>query len=112
MPIQYETVKFLNNPKGITDKNRISREMVAQGWHISSETIEPGHIIGAEVCCGATICLPLAALAGRTPGYIVVTYARDTEDIVHGIPCKGCGTRIPRKAKFCRKCGTPQRQTQ
>ncbi len=106
MPLEYETVKFTNDQQGIARKNAVTRKMVAQGWQVSSESIESGHIKGEEVCCGAAICLPLGALAGRTPGHIVVTYAREIRPVQGHVACKGCGSQMPSAAIFCRKCGT------
>ncbi len=107
MALEYETVKFTNDRRGIADKNAVTQRMAAQGWRIHSETVEPGHIKGEEVCCGAAICLPLAGLAGRTPGYIVVTYARGTPDAQQGRFCESCGSELTSTAKFCQKCGHP-----
>lgn len=79
--------------------------MSAQGWYISNESIEGGHIKGGEACCGGLICLPLAATAGRTPGFIVVTYARERKLTPLAAHCNSCGMALPANAQFCRRCG-------
>jgi Sulfite exporter TauE/SafE len=80
-------------------KNAYTNQMAAAGWHITTESIEPGHIKGEEACCGFIICAPLAFLAGRTPGYIVTTFAREYA------LCPHCGSHQPSRAAFCHDCG-------
>ncbi len=103
MPLEYHTVKFPNDKTGLSQKNAMTAQMAAQGWHIVSEQIEQGHIKGSEQCCGALICLPLIFAAGRTPGFIVVTFGR--EILPQRVVCQHCGAGLPSHAKFCRSCG-------
>ena len=77
MALEYQTLKFPNDANGLREKDRTMAGGLADGWRVVSESVEPGHMKGGEMCCGATICLPLAALAGRTSGYVVVTFARE-----------------------------------
>jgi hypothetical protein len=75
--VEFKTLKFENNNKGIKQKNEVSSQLYSQGWTMKSESIEHGHFKGKEACClGAGVCLPAAFLAGHSDGYIVVTYQR------------------------------------
>jgi hypothetical protein len=103
MPLEYYTVKFHNDGAGLHEKNAITSQMSAQGWYISQESIEPGHMKGGEACCLFSICMPLAFLAGRTSGFIAVTFAREVRS--PSVFCNGCGSSLPQDAVFCRKCG-------
>src|ERR1700728_2882160 len=85
---QYVTQKFANTREGLTHKDQYSRELAAQGFRIVSEQVEAGTYKGDEQCCLFLICAPCAFLAGRTPGFIVVTYGREL-----GF-CPNCGTQV------------------
>ena len=100
MALEYHTVNFTNDGQGIAQKNAYSNQMSAQGWRVTSEAIEAGHIRGGDACCGFMICRPLAFLAGRTPGIIVTTFAREYS------VCSHCGVRQPDNVRFCGRCGT------
>lgn len=100
MALEYHTVKFSNDVRGIAQKNRYCAQLAAQGWRISSEVIEQGHLKGGEACCLFTICAPLAFLSGRTSNVTVTTFERQTSACAH------CGTLLPADAVFCRSCGT------
>lgn len=80
--MEYITRKFENTRAGLAKKDATTRELASQGYRITSEQIEQGHVKGEEQCCGALICLPLIFLAGRTPGTIVVTYGREADPAV------------------------------
>jgi ribosomal protein L40E len=99
MALEYHTVNFTNDGRGIAQKNAYTNQMSAQGWRVTNEAIEGGHIKGGEACCGFAVCMPLAFLAGRTPGIIVTTFARE-----YSI-CSFCGVRQPANAVFCGSCG-------
>jgi hypothetical protein len=99
MAPEYHSVRFSNDAVGIAQKNAYTGQMTAQGWHIASEVIEPGHFKGGEACCGFMICAPLAFLAGRTPGMIVTTFARERS------VCARCGSFLQTGAAFCQTCG-------
>jgi hypothetical protein len=75
--MEYLTKTFQKTPAGLRQKDEQSRVLASQGFRIISEHIEQGHIKGEEACCGFLICAPLAFLAGRTPGNIIVTYGRE-----------------------------------
>jgi hypothetical protein len=105
MALEYHTVKFPNDAPGISQKNVYTNQMAAQGWHITGEAIEPGHIKGGEACCGFLICAPLAFLAGRTPAMIITTFCRETPTL-GGRACPKCGVRVPAEATFCGQCGS------
>ena len=106
MPMEYHTVNFSNDPKGIERKNAYANEMAAQGWRIISESIQAGQIKGSQACCGYVLCAPLAFFAGRKPGQIVTTFGRDT------VVCRGCGAHNAPDASFCRSCGRTMKGTQ
>jgi restriction system protein len=105
--MEYITRKFENTGRGLAQKDEVTRQLAAHGYRIISEQIEPGHIKGEEQCCGALICLPLIFAAGRTPGYIVVTYGRESAPQVlpQALFCTSCGAQVPAGATFCRACG-------
>jgi hypothetical protein len=105
MALEYYTVKFSNDAAGIGQKNVYANQMAAQGWHIASEVIEPGHIKGGEACCGFMLCAPLAFLAGRTPAMIVTTFAHETLTIGSRV-CPKCGLHVSAADTFCSQCGT------
>jgi len=98
--VEYHTVNFTNDASGLRQKNAYSTQMANEGWHINTETVEAGHMRGGEACCLFVICAPLAFLAGRTPGYIVTTFAREY------LPCPQCAMHLPTDAVFCRNCGS------
>jgi hypothetical protein len=75
--MEYLTKTFQKTPAGLRQKDEQSRILASQGFRIVGEHIEQGHIKGEEACCGFLICAPLAFLAGRTTGNIIVTYARE-----------------------------------
>lgn len=103
---EYHTARFPNDAEGIRNKNAFTTNMAAQGWRIASELIEQGHIKGGEACCGATICLPLAFLAGRTPSVVTVTFVRETMGFAP-LACSTCGQPLSAESKFCTRCGAP-----
>jgi restriction system protein len=86
--MQYVTQRFENTSAGLAQKDAYSRQMAAQGYHIVSEQLEAGHYKGGEQCCLFTLCMPCVFLAGRTPGFLVVTYGRDIA------PCPNCGAEV------------------
>lgn len=86
--MQYVTQRFENTQAGLAQKDVYSRQMAAQGYHIVSEQLEAGHHKGGEQCCLFTICMPCVFLAGRTPGFVVVSYGREVA------PCPNCGTEV------------------
>lgn len=106
MPLEYHTVNFSKDAVGISQKNVYTNQMAAQGWHITSEAIEQGHIKGGEACCGFMICAPLAFLAGRTPAMIVTTFARETPTTIGSAACPKCGTHVSVGTAFCGQCGS------
>jgi hypothetical protein len=65
--MEYITQKFENTPAGLRQKDAYTKQLAAQGYRITSEQIEQGHVKGGEQCCKALICLPLIFLAGRSP---------------------------------------------
>jgi restriction system protein len=91
------TQKFENTKEGLARKDAYSEQMAAQGYQIVSEQLEKGHIKGGEQCCLIAICFPLVFLAGRTPGNIIVTYARDMRT------CSACGSKVLAGTQ-CRNC--------
>ena len=99
MALEYHTVRFSNDGSGIAQKNTYTGQMAAQGWRIASESIEPGHFKGGDACCLFVICMPLAFLAGRTPGTVVITFSREF------LLCNRCGDRNPLGSSFCGSCG-------
>lgn len=105
MALEYYVVRFSSDPVGVSQKNVYANQMAAQGWHISSEVIEQGHMKGDEACCGFLICAPLAFLAGRTPSIIVTTFARETTTAGRKA-CPKCGVQVPVSATFCSQCGS------
>ena len=105
MALEYYTVKFPNDSNGVAQKNAYTSRMVKDRWFISGESVEKGHVKGEEVCCGLMVCLPFAFLAGRTPGFIVVNYAREIPSGPSKLFCQKCGVALPPAAKFCKKCG-------
>jgi restriction system protein len=86
--MQYVTQRFENTQAGLAQKDAYSRQMAAQGYHIVSEQLEAGHYKGGEQCCFFTLCMPCVFLAGRTPGFVVVTYGREVA------PCPNCGAEV------------------
>jgi restriction system protein len=86
--MQYVTQRFENTQAGLAQKDAYSRQMAAQGYHIVSEQLEAGHSKGGEQCCLFSACIPCVFLAGRTPGFAVVTYGREVA------PCPTCGTEV------------------
>jgi restriction system protein len=86
--MQYVTQRFENTQGGLAQKDTYSRQMAAQGYHIVSEQLEAGHSKGGEQCCLFTACIPCVFLAGRTPGFVVVTYGREVA------PCPNCGAEV------------------
>jgi restriction system protein len=86
--MQYVTQKFENTPAGLAQKDAYSRQMATQGYHIVSEQLETGHYKGGEQCCLMSCAIPCVFLAGRTPGFVVVTYGRDVA------PCPNCGAEV------------------
>lgn len=111
--MEYLTFKFENTRGGLAKKDAKSRELSAQGWSVTSEQIEQGHIKGDEQCCFALICLPLIFAAGRTPAIITVTYGRDlfaqaSRALSQGFAaCLQCGARFQNDASYCDQCGKP-----
>jgi len=115
---EYYTVQFPNDSEGVRAKNAVTAEWAALGWRIASEVVEQGHIKGGQACCGASICLPLAFLAGRTPGIINVTFVRDNAGYrpeFSAAPrafggseqrCATCGQPLSSGLRFCGQCGT------
>ncbi len=73
---EYFTIKYKNNRRGITNKDKDAERYAKSGWEVVSESIEPGKFKGGDACCLGVLCLPLALLAGSTEGYIVVTYGK------------------------------------
>ena len=98
MPLEYRTVKFRNDRAGLAERNAYIGTMSNDGWHIVSELIEQGHLDGDQACCLATLCLPLAFLAGRTASEVTVTFAKERITF-----CTYCG--MPLSGRFCTKCG-------
>lgn len=86
--MQYVTQRFENTSAGLAQKDAYSRQMAAQGYHIVSEQLEAGHHKGGEQCCLFSVCIPCVFLAGRTPGFVVVTYGREVA------PCPNCGAEV------------------
>jgi hypothetical protein len=84
--MEYLTKTFQKTPAGLRQKDEQSRILASQGFRIIGEHIEQGHIKGEEACCGFLICAPLAFLAGRTSGNIIVTYGREVPLNTTGIP--------------------------
>jgi len=83
--VEFVTLKFVNDPQGIRSKNVAAVQLSHEGWRLVSEQIEQGKFRGGRACCLSTACcLPAGAMAGRTPGFIVVTFSR--EQIPAGIP--------------------------
>ena len=74
--MEFKTVKYPNNRRGIKKKNAESVRLINEGWKIQSESIEQGKFRGGDACCFGVVCLPCAFLAGSSDGYIVVTYAK------------------------------------
>lgn len=81
---EYRTERFTNDPAGLREKDSFSQRMADDGWRISSESVEPGHMKGGQACCLASCCLPLGFAAGRTSGSLVVTFTRNTESKSNG----------------------------
>ena len=79
MALEYQTLKFQNDASGLKEKDRTMARWSANGWWIVSESIEPGHMKGGQMCCFASICLPVGALAGRSAGHVVVTIAHEAD---------------------------------
>jgi hypothetical protein len=77
MALEYRTLKFTNDARGLNEKDETLAIWTSRGWRVAAESIEPGHMKGGQICCFASVCLPLGGLAGRTSGYIVVTMARE-----------------------------------
>jgi hypothetical protein len=84
--MEYLTKTFENTPGGLRQKDEQSTILASQGFRIISEHIEQGHIKGGEACCGFLICAPLAFLAGRTAGNIIVTYGREVSPATTQLP--------------------------
>jgi hypothetical protein len=84
--MEYLTKTFENTPAGLRQKDEQSRILASQGFRIIGEHIEQGHVKGEEACCGFLICAPLAFLAGRTPGNIIVTYGREVSPNTTQLP--------------------------
>src|ERR1035438_78411 len=105
--MEYITRKFENTRAGLTQKDATTSQLASQGFRITSEQIEQGHIKGEEQCCGAVICLPLIFAAGRTPGNILVTYGREVEPPVpvQALFCASCGARVSPETALCNSCG-------
>ena len=115
MSSEYKTLKFPNHQEGLRQKDESLRQLAANGWHVLSESIEPGHIKGGEACClASSCCLPMGFLARRTPGNIVVTLAREAvfpssadtqsplvlQDAVQGVR-RGIGFLLGRLFRWC-----------
>jgi hypothetical protein len=107
MSLEYYTARFATDSRGIAKKDDYSQAMASQGWKITSEVIEQGHIRGDQACCVAAICLPLILMAGRTPNVVIVTYSRDRPSTaVSALKiCAMCGAGLEPNAKFCSSCG-------
>ena len=108
--MEYLTASFENSPEGLRRKDHYTRQLAEQGFRITSEQIEQGHIKGREQCCWALVCLPGIFLAGRTPGTIVVTYGRESYELaqranVPRVQCLICQAHILADANFCEYCG-------
>jgi len=76
--MEYVTYRFDSTPDGLRKKAEVSTRMTKEGYTISSELIEQGHIKREQACCLGAICLPTAFLAGRTASVISVTYQRES----------------------------------
>jgi hypothetical protein len=76
MAKEYMNLEFPNNSLGQAEKLKALQSYAAEGWRITSETITPGKFKGADACCLALICLPLAFLAGTSEGSINLTLER------------------------------------
>lgn len=79
MPSEYITVRFPTDADGLHRRMLYSAQMGERGWRIVSESIEQGHLKGGQACCLATICLPMGFMAGRTPGIVTLTLARELD---------------------------------
>ncbi len=77
MALEYRTLKFPNDKDGLRQKDESITQLAASGWRVVGESIEGGHIKGGKACCLVSICLPMGFLAGRTPGSVVVSLARE-----------------------------------
>lgn len=77
MALEYKTLKFPNDKDGLRQKDASLTQLAAGGWRVVSESVETGHTKGGEACCLASICFQMGFLAGRTPGSIVVSLARE-----------------------------------
>src|SRR4051795_10620568 len=83
--MEYITLKFLNDARGIHRKNAAAVQLSSEGWKLVSEQIQSGQFRGGRACCAGTMCcLPAMALAGNTPSVIVATFSR--EQTPPGIP--------------------------
>jgi hypothetical protein len=103
--MQYVTQRFENTRVGLSQKDTYSRQMSAQGYHIVSEQLEAGHRKGGEQCCLFAACVPCVFLAGRTSGFVVVTYGREVfscpkcgVEVLAGTQCSNCLRIISGKA--------------
>src|SRR6266850_299177 len=103
--MEYITQKFENTPAGLKQKDEFTRKLAAQGYRITSEQLEQGHLKGTEQCCWALICLPGIFLASRTPGNIIVTYGREAGSARAPVYCRSCGTALLSGANSCGTCG-------
>jgi hypothetical protein len=99
--LEYRTVQFANDDEGLAQRNAYVAAMANDGWHITSELIEQGHIAGGQACCLASICLPMVFLAGRTASQVTITFAREKMKF-----CSACGARNLFDAVYCANCGS------
>lgn len=80
MALEYKTLTFSNTRTGLKEKDISLAALSSQGWRIVNESISSGQMKGGQACCLASLCLPMGFLAGRTPGSIVVSLARDSAE--------------------------------
>jgi hypothetical protein len=102
MPLEYHTAQFSTDQEGLNQRNAYLAQMSANGWHVVSEVIEPGHIKGGEGCCLASICLPMGFLAPRTDNIINMTFGREVKAAAGY--CTKCGKSLTGN-NFCTHCG-------